>query len=100
MIAGFVLIDFNLVILQMWEMSWGANAVYADDFGSSVHVTHNTFWLGAKMSLVLASNQGRDHHLVGNTIRPLPPYPLRSIYASYKSFNSSLFWGLFDASLS
>ena len=26
----------------MWDMPWGANAVYADDFASSVAVTGNT----------------------------------------------------------
>ena len=46
---------------------------YADDFGSSVSMTANTFWLGHGMSWAFAGNQGRDHHFVGNVIRPLPP---------------------------
>jgi hypothetical protein len=58
----------------MWTESWSfINAVYADDFGSSVSMTANTFWLGHGMSWVFAGNQGRDHHFVGNVIRPLPP---------------------------
>ena len=58
----------------MWDMSWGANAVYADDFGSSVSILDNDFWLGEKMPLVFESNQGRDHEMIGNTLRPLPPF--------------------------
>ena len=48
-------------------------AVYADDFGSSVAITGNEFHLGAGVPCVFESNCGRDHHFVGNTLRPLPP---------------------------
>ena len=58
----------------MWDESWSfTNAVYADDFGSSVSVTNSVFSMGHRMSWVFAGNQGRDHHFVGNVIRPLPP---------------------------
>ena len=56
------------------DMSWGANAVYADDFGSSVSVLDNTFYLGARVPTVFESNQGRDHQMIGNKIFPLPPH--------------------------
>ena len=32
----------------------------------------NTFWLGPHIFL-FGGNQGRDHRLIGNIIRPLPP---------------------------
>ena len=57
----------------MWDMSWGANAIYADDFGSAVSILSNTFELGARMPIVFESNQGRDHQFIGNVIKPLPP---------------------------
>ena len=57
----------------MWNMSWGANAIYADDFGSAVSILRNTFELGARMPIVFESNQGRDHQFIGNVIKPLPP---------------------------
>jgi hypothetical protein len=57
----------------MWDMSWGANGIYADDFSSSVDVVGNTFNLGAKMRMVFFSNGGRDHSFVDNVVRPLAP---------------------------
>lgn len=45
----------------MWDMSWGANGIYADDFSSSVDVIDNVFNLGTKIRMVFFSNGGRDH---------------------------------------
>jgi hypothetical protein len=55
----------------IWEID--VNCIYADDFGSSVDISHNKFYLGQKVRNVFFSNGGRDHSFTNNELFPLQP---------------------------
>ena len=53
--------------------------VYADDFASSVHVLHNHFVVGSSVNIVFMLNGGRDHHFIGNVVKPLNDRETRAV---------------------
>lgn len=55
----------------IWEID--VNCIYADDFGSSVDISRNRFFLGQKVRNAFFSNGGRDHSFTNNILSPLAP---------------------------